>query len=56
VGEEVEVNTFRRELLIVLTALMIAMTAHASWLYLAPGYDYFGFRDREGVLHAWQAD
>jgi hypothetical protein len=42
-------------MLIVIACLTIA-TAHAGWLYLTPGFDYFGFRDREGVLHAWQAD
>jgi hypothetical protein len=39
-----------------IAALMIATNAHAGWVYLVPGYDYFGFRDRDGVLHAWQAD
>jgi hypothetical protein len=31
-------------------------TAHAGWLYLAPRFDYYGFRDSNGVLHSFQAD
>jgi hypothetical protein len=38
-------------MLIVIACLTIA-TSRAGWLYLTPGFDYFGFRDREGVLHA----
>jgi hypothetical protein len=36
--------------------LTIAATADAGWTYLNPGFDYFGFRDRNGVLHSFQAD
>jgi hypothetical protein len=42
--------------LIVIVCLMIATNAHAGWIYLVPDYNYFGFRDRNGVLHAWQGD
>jgi hypothetical protein len=35
---------------------MINATANAGWLHLAPSFDWYGYRDRSGVLHAWQAD
>jgi hypothetical protein len=41
--------------LLAATALTIT-TAAAGWVYLVPGYDWYGFRDRDGVMHAWQAD
>ena len=41
--------------LLVVYAVIIT-TAHAGWTYLVPNYDWFGYRDRSGVLHAWQAD
>jgi hypothetical protein len=28
----------------------------SAWTYLVPDFNYFGFRDTNGVLHAWQAD
>jgi hypothetical protein len=36
--------------------LTIATAARAGWTYLVPGYDWFGYRDRNGVLHSFQAD
>jgi hypothetical protein len=39
-----------------IACLLIASSAHAGWLYLVPGYDWFGYRDPSGVLHAWQAE
>jgi len=42
-------------LLTMIAALMIA-PAHAGWVYLVPGYDLYGYRDREGVLHVFEAD
>jgi hypothetical protein len=43
-----------KKILIVLTT--IAGLTIAGLTYLNPGFDYFGCRDRSGVLHAWQAD
>jgi hypothetical protein len=31
-------------------------TTSTAWTYLQPDYNYFGYRDSNGVLHAWQAD
>jgi hypothetical protein len=47
-----------KKLLILILALYVVVitTANAGWTYLAPNYDWFGYRDRSGVLHAWQAD
>jgi hypothetical protein len=47
-----------KKILTMLTAIayLTIATANAGWLYLAPGFNYFGFRDRDGVLHAWQAE
>jgi hypothetical protein len=43
--------------LAVLFTLIAALhTCRADWIYLVPSYDYFGYRDSSGVLHAWQAD
>jgi len=41
---------------LILAALAIAPTAHAGWLYLYPDANWYGFRDRAGVLHSFQAD
>ena len=35
---------------------MTVATANAGWLYLVPDYNWFGYRDRNGVLHVWRAD
>jgi hypothetical protein len=43
-------------ILTIIAALTIATNAAAGWLYLVPDFNYFGYRDREGVLHASQAD
>ena len=43
-------------LLTILAGLAIATNATAGWTYLYPDYNWFGFRDREGVLHSFQAD
>jgi hypothetical protein len=43
-------------IILMIVFLVIVVNTHAGWLYLAPDFNYFGFRDREGVLHAWQAD
>ena len=42
-------------LLIAIAALTIT-TADANWVYLTPGFDWYGYRDAYGVTHAWQAD
>jgi len=42
-------------LLTMFVALTIA-PVHAGWVYLIPGYDLYGFRDREGVVHSFEAD
>jgi hypothetical protein len=31
-------------------------TTPNEWIYLHPDFNAFGYRDRSGVLHAWQAD
>jgi hypothetical protein len=47
-----------KKLLTLLTIYVFVMIAntYAGWIYLVPGYDWFGYRGRDGVLHAWQAD
>jgi hypothetical protein len=37
-------------------AYLTIATAQAGWIYLVPSFDVFGYRDRSGVLHAFQAD
>jgi hypothetical protein len=39
-----------------IAAIAIVETAHANWLYLNPGFGFYGYRDSYGVLRAWQAD
>jgi hypothetical protein len=43
-------------ILLMAIAALIATNVNAGWIYLAPDYHYFGFRDRDGVLHTFQAD
>jgi hypothetical protein len=44
--------------LLTLTALvsLTIATANAGWLYLIPNFDVYGYRDRSGVLHCFEAD
>jgi hypothetical protein len=39
-----------------ITSLMVATTAYAGWIYLYPDCNWFGCRDRNGVMHSFQAD
>jgi hypothetical protein len=48
--------TNKKLTLTAIVSLIIATTAHAGWIYLYPDFNWFGYRDRSGVLHAWQAD
>jgi hypothetical protein len=41
-------------LLTALIAILMIQIAHAEWQYLAPGFEWYGYRDREGVLHSFQ--
>jgi hypothetical protein len=37
-------------------ACLTIATANAGWIYLVPTFDWYGFRDSNGVLHSFQAD
>ena len=41
-------------ILLTVIACMTVATANAGWLYLVPDYNWFGYRDRNGVLHVWR--
>ena len=44
--------------LITLTMVAFLTITHATagWVYLYPSFDWYGYRDQYGVLHAFQAD
>ena len=43
-------------LLMAVASLITATPAAAGWIYLYPDANWFGYRDRDGVLHSFQAD
>jgi hypothetical protein len=49
-------NTKLITLLTAIACMTIATGNAGQWLYLAPTFDYYGYWDSNGVLHAWQAD
>ena len=52
-------SKFRFETKIILLAVIAGLTiasADAGWVYFYPDFNWFGYRDRNGVLHSFQAD
>jgi hypothetical protein len=48
-------NMIKKFFILTTLACLTVATAQAGWIYLVPGYDLFGYRDRNGVLHVFQA-
>jgi hypothetical protein len=46
----------RLAILTALIALSMIANAMAGWVYLAPGFSRYGYRDSRGVLHVFEPE